>query len=95
MSTGSEPYTLRGIPSKGAWALMTRLSPSTGGGPGAQPHIRGTPNMSVNEFSVHTHYRDESYQQGNPTSVIFSQKKMCVNKQIDSMKIMPNCSLAV
>ena len=49
MSMGSEPCTLIGIPSKGAWALMTRHGPSPEEGPGAQPHIRirGTPNMTV------------------------------------------------
>ena len=38
MLTGSEPYTLRGILSKGVWALMTRLSPSPERGPGTEPH---------------------------------------------------------
>ena len=66
---GSEPYTLRGIPSKGMWALMTRLSPSAGGGPGAQPHIGGTPNMSVSKFSFHTHY-----------SVIFINRECSINQ---------------
>ena len=47
MSTGSEPYTWRGIFDKGAWALMTRLGPSHDEGPGTQPHI-GT--MLVSEF---------------------------------------------
>ena len=37
MSTGSEPYKLRGILSKGLQALMTRLSPSHDEGPGTQP----------------------------------------------------------
>ena len=69
---GSEPYTLRGIPSKGVQALMTRLSPAPEEGPGAQPHIGGTPNMTVSEFSVHTHYRDESQHQGSSPSVIYS-----------------------
>ena len=58
MSTGSEPYTLRGILSKGAWALMTRLGPSPERGPGTQPHIRP---IVVSEFSVHIHYKDEFY----------------------------------
>ena len=50
MSTGSEPYTLRGILSKGAQALMTRLGPSHDEGPGTQPH------KIVGEFSVHICY---------------------------------------
>ena len=40
MSTGSEPYILRGILSEGAQALMTRIGPSHDEGPGTQPHIR-------------------------------------------------------
>ena len=55
---GSEPYTLRGIPSKGVWTLMTRLYPFPEEGPGAQPYIIGKPNMSVSEFSVCTHNRE-------------------------------------
>ena len=39
MSRGSEPYTLRGILSKGVQALMTRLGPFPERGPGIQPHI--------------------------------------------------------
>ena len=37
MSTGREPYILRGILSEGAQALMTRLGPSYDEGPGTQP----------------------------------------------------------
>ena len=37
MLTGSEPYKLRGILSKGPQALMTRLGPSPERGPGTQP----------------------------------------------------------
>ena len=49
MSTGSEPYTLRGILGKGAQALMTRLGPSHDEGPWTQPH------KIVNEvFSLYT-----------------------------------------
>ena len=40
MLTGSEPYKLRGIPSKGPQALMTRLGPSHERGPGTQPNIK-------------------------------------------------------
>ena len=36
-STGSEPYKLRGILSKGPQALMTRLGPSHDEGPRTQP----------------------------------------------------------
>ena len=50
MSTGSEPYILRGILSKGPRALMTRLSPSHNEGPGTQPH------KIVSEFSVRICY---------------------------------------
>ena len=50
MSTGSEPYTLRGILSKGPQALMTRLGPSHDEGPGTQP------TTSVSESSVHIHH---------------------------------------
>ena len=50
MSTGSEPYTLRGILDKGAWALMTRLGPSHERGPRTQPH------KIVSEFSVCIYY---------------------------------------
>ena len=50
MSTGSEPYILRGILSKGPWALMTRLGPSHERGPGTQPH------KIVSEFSVRICY---------------------------------------
>ena len=51
MSTGSEPCTLRGILSKGAWALM-RLGPSHEEGPMATaPHWT---NMSKWVFSSHT-----------------------------------------
>ena len=35
--TGSEPYKLRGIPSKESRSLMTRLGPSPERGPGTQP----------------------------------------------------------
>ena len=56
MSTGSEPYTLRGILDKGAQALMTRLGPSHERGPETQPHIRRTPNIIVSEFSVCIHH---------------------------------------
>ena len=52
MSTGSEPYTFRGILSKGPQALMTRLGPSQDEGPRTQPHIGQTPNIIVSEFSV-------------------------------------------
>ena len=52
MSTGSEPYILRGILSEGAQALMTRLGSSHDEGPGTQPHIGRTPNKIVSEFSV-------------------------------------------
>ena len=37
MLTGSEPYKLRGILSKGLRALMTRFGPSPERGPGTQP----------------------------------------------------------
>ena len=58
MSTGSEPYILRGILSEGAQALMTRLGPSHDEGPGTQPHIGP---IIVSEFSVRIHYKDEFY----------------------------------
>ena len=61
MSTGSELCTLRGIPSKGAWALMARLSPSPWG------RTHGTaPHQTCSAFSVHIHHRDESYQEDKP-----------------------------
>ena len=60
MSTGSEPYTLRGILSKGPRTLMTRLGPSHDEGPGTQPHIGRTPNIIVSEFSVRIHYIQHS-----------------------------------
>ena len=53
MLTGSEPYKLRGILSKGARALMTRFGPSHDEGPGTQPHIGPT---LVSEFSVRICY---------------------------------------
>ena len=53
MSTGSEPYILRGILSEGAQALMTRLGPSHDEGPGTQSHIGP---MLVSEFSVRIHH---------------------------------------
>ena len=56
MSTGSEPYTLRGILSKGPRALMTMLGPSHDEGPGTQPH------KIVSEVSVRIHYKNEFYQ---------------------------------
>ena len=52
MLTGSEPYKLRGILSKGAQALMTRLGPSHERGPGTQPHIRTVFNTSHNVLSI-------------------------------------------
>ena len=39
---------------------MTRLGPVPERGPTAQPHIRPTLNMAVNEFSVHIHYIQHS-----------------------------------
>ena len=53
MSTGSEPYTLRGILDKGVQTLMTRLGPFHERGPGTQQHIGP---MLVSEFSVHIYY---------------------------------------
>ena len=74
MSTGSEPYTLRGILSKGPRALMTRLGPSHERGPGAQPHIGRTPNKIVSEFSVRIYITySDSIDQRTMTVVQFIQ----------------------
>ena len=64
MSMGSDSYKLRGIPSKGAWALMTRLGPSPEEGPGAQPHIRGIPNKIVSESNILLDERLAGYMAG-------------------------------
>ena len=66
---GSEPYTLRGILSKGAWALMTRLGPSPEEGPATQHHIGRAPNMTVSEF-YHTYIILN--QQGSGSSIVHS-----------------------
>ena len=72
MSTGSDPYTLRGILSKGAWALMTRLGPSQERGPGTQPH------KIVSEFSVHI-YHTAFYQCYKYNVFNWEEDKQCYN----------------
>ena len=93
MLTGSEPYILRGILSKGVRALMTRLGPSHERGPGTQPH------KIVSEFSVcihHTTFHQCYNNVFNQVSVhiCYTAFYQCVQSREGQTNINKECSIS-
>ena len=98
MSTGSEPYTLRGILDRGAWALMTRL-----GSPQWEKDLGHSPTSDqhriiVSEFSVCIYYTEFYQQYDNSTMCsierrIIPSDRAVVQYYIHHQRVLQNVQL--